>query len=169
MVYHLKGRRQAAGGDDCAGAETDLGILVALAFSAFVADLRASIKAQGFPDLHPSFGYVARNLAEAPLTVSELAERMDITSPGALKIVKQLEETGYVERSADPDDARAKRMRLTRRGRAALAAARAFHARFEQELTERHGAAAVRSLRKVLGDVVARHEAGGSPLAVRPV
>lgn len=168
MVYHLKEGRQGGGGS--ASRDADLGILVALAFSAFVADLRAAVRAQGFDDLHPSFGYVARNLAEAPLTVSGLAERMDITSPGALKIVKQMEDTGYVERSADPDDARAKRMRLTRRGRAALAAARAFHARFEEELVARHGAAAVRSLRKILGDVVARHEAaGGSPLAVRPV
>lgn len=168
MVKHIA--REPAEGQAIPGEETDLGILLALAFASFATELRASLAAAGYDDLHRSFGYVARNLAETPLTLTELAERLGITSPGALKIVQQMEDTGYLERIPDPDDARAKRLRLTRRGRAALTAARSFHARFERDLAERLGARKVQALRDVLADVVARHEAeGGAPVALRPM
>jgi DNA-binding MarR family transcriptional regulator len=149
--------------------ETDLGILMALAFAAFSNELRAAVTAAGYDDLHRSFGYVARNLAAGPLTLTELAKRLEITSPGALKIVQQMEETGHLERVPDPDDARAKRLRLTRHGRAALAAARAFHKRFEEDLIERHGERKVAALREVLGALVERHVADGTPLVLRPM
>ncbi len=168
MVKHIA--HTALRGQGAADEEDDLGILLALAFSAFATELRASLAAQGYDDLHRSFGYVARNLAASPLTLSELADRLGITSPGALKIVQQMEDTGYLERVPDPTDARAKHLRLTRRGRAALAAARGFHERFERELADRLGARKVQALREVLGDIVARHEAvGGAPVALRPM
>ena len=163
-IAHERARGQASGD------EPDLGILLALAFSAFATELRASMAAAGYDDLHRSFGYVARNLAETPLTLSELAQRLDITSPGALKIVQHMEDAGYLERVPDPADARAKHLRLTRRGRSALAAAREFHARFERELAERFGSKKLQALREVLGDMVARHESeGGAPVALRPM
>lgn len=150
--------------------EADLGITLALAFAAFATELRASLAGEGYDDLHRSFGYVARNLDEAPLTLSGLAARLGITSPGALKIVQQMEDAGYLERAPDPADGRAKHLRLTKRGRAALAAARSFHARFERDLVERLGARKVQALREVLGDIVARHEAEGrAPVALRPM
>lgn len=174
MVKHIDqpaARRQAGADRAHPGLEdrTDLGILVALAFSAFVSDLRASLAEQGYADVHRSFGYVARNIGDHSLTLSELADRLDITSPGALKIVQQMEETGYVERTADPDDARAKRIRLTKRGRAALAAARAFHRRFEDDLVARHGGRKVQALREILGALVSEHTASGSEVALRPM
>jgi DNA-binding MarR family transcriptional regulator len=147
----------------------DFGILVALAFSAFVSELRASLAELGYADIHRSFGYVARNIDDGQLTLTELADRLGITSPGALKIVQQMEATGYVERASDPDDARAKRIWLTKRGRAALAAARGFHRRFEEGLVARHGERKVRALREVLGTLVSEHEASGDDLALRPM
>lgn len=168
MVKHIG--REPVEGQAIPGEQTDLGILLALAFAAFATELRASLAADGYEDLHRSFGYVARNLAEAPLTLTELAERLGITSPGALKIVQQMEDAGYLERVPDPSDARAKRLRLTRRGRAALAAARSFHARFERDLVEHMGSRKVQALRDVLGDIIERHEAeGGVPVALRPM
>ena len=167
MVKHIA--REPARGQ-APGEEPDLGILLALAFSAFATELRTSMAAAGYDDLHRSFGYVARNLAERPLTLSELAQRLDITSPGALKIVQQMEDAGYLERLPDPADARAKHLRLTRRGRSALAAAREFHARFERDLEARFGSKKVQALREVMGDIVARHESdGGAPVALRPM
>jgi len=125
---------------------------------------------QGSEDLHRSFGQVARNLAEAPLTLTELADRLGTSSPGALTIVQQMADAGQLERLFDPDDARANHLRLTRRGRAALAAARAFHARFERELASRLGPRKLQALRDVLADVVDHHEAGGgAQVALRPM
>lgn len=133
----------------------DLGILLALAYASFVEDLRETLGKAGFRDLHASFGYVARNLAERPLTLKELADRLDISSPGALKIVRDLERTRYVERTADPEDARAIRLGLSKRGRAALAAARAFHASYERSLAKKHGARSVAQLRDLLDAMIA--------------
>jgi DNA-binding MarR family transcriptional regulator len=164
------GAASPAGKTGEVGAEgTDLGILLALAFSVFATELRGDVAEAGYDDLHRSFGYVARNIVDAPLTLTELASRLGITSPGALKIVQQMEDTGCLERIPDPADARAKRLRLTKRGRAALAAARAFHARFEADLVERHGARKVQAVREVLGEIVARHDTGRTPLALRPM
>ncbi len=145
----------------------DLGILLALAYSAFATELRAFVKQAGYEDIHPSFGYVARNLDASPLTLTELAERLDITAPGALKIVQAMEDTGYLERRDDPNDARAKRLYLTKRGDTALATARSFHAQFEAKLAKRLSAADVKTLRTVLEDIVTTHEAAGSPLTLR--
>jgi DNA-binding MarR family transcriptional regulator len=163
MVKHLIAPRASDDG------RNDLGILLALAYAAFGTQLRAALATAGYDDLHPSFGYVARNLAEAPLTLTELAARLGITSPGAIKIVQHMEDGGYLERAPDPDDARAKRLRLTKRGKSALAAARAFHAAFEKDLAAKHGAANVKALRAVLEGVVSRHESSGEPLHLRPM
>jgi DNA-binding MarR family transcriptional regulator len=57
---------------------------------------------------------------------------------------------------ADPDDSRVKRLRLAPRGRAALAAARRFHATFERQLGIEQGEAAVRKLRQLLRVVAER-------------
>jgi DNA-binding MarR family transcriptional regulator len=52
--------------------------------------------------------------------VSELAGAMGLDASTASRHVRQLEDGGYLARTGDPDDRRAFRVRLTRRGRAAL-------------------------------------------------
>ena len=54
------------------------------------------------------------------LRVSALAEALGLDISTASRHVRQLEAGGYVVRTGDPDDRRALRVRLTRRGRAAL-------------------------------------------------
>ena len=58
--------------------------------------------------------------AGASLRVSALAEALGLDISTASRHVRQLEAGGYVVRTGDPDDRRALRVRLTRRGRAAL-------------------------------------------------
>jgi DNA-binding MarR family transcriptional regulator len=149
--------------------EEDLGILLALAYASFVEELRADLERAGYDDLHRSFGYVARALAAGPLTLRDLADRLGITSQGALKIVDDLEAAGYVERSPDPRDARAKLLSLAKRGRSALAAARAFHARFEGELAKRIGKKNVEAGRRMLAAMVGEAERAGRAPALRPM
>jgi DNA-binding MarR family transcriptional regulator len=147
----------------------DLGILFGLAFAAFSRELRASLEEDGWK-LHNSFGYVARNLAAGPLSLTELAKRLDITGPGALKIVQSMEDAGHLERVPDANDARSKLLQLTKEGRSALQAARAFHQKFERELIKDHGEKKVAALRELLTDIVLEHEQReDSTLFVRPV
>jgi DNA-binding MarR family transcriptional regulator len=117
--------------------------------------LRAELAAQGFTDLGGAYGYVFRALATEELSQSEVAMRLAITDQGMAKIIAEMESRGYVERRADPEDARIKRLRLAKRGRDALAAARRFHAAFERQLARREGADAVKNFRALLESVVA--------------
>lgn len=144
-------------------AQPDLGVLLALAYQAFVLDLHAALADAGFDDLGSSDGFVFRTLAEAPLTVSELAGRLAISKQGAGQVVADMERRGYVVRRRHPTDARARLVALSDRGLAALAAARAFHRRREAALVAELGERAVRSLRTGLTDLSGGETAAGAP------
>ncbi|NIM00418.1 MAG: MarR family transcriptional regulator [Acidobacteria bacterium] len=75
---------------------------------------------------------LATLLAEGPLRLGTLGKRLGITASTLTRNVDRLEESGLVEREADPEDARAIRVRLTGAGRAAAARV----ARQEQEFAE---------------------------------
>jgi DNA-binding MarR family transcriptional regulator len=67
-----------------------------------------------------------------------LAARAGTTHQSMGELVGTLERRGYVERVADPDDARARLVRLTERGRWAVRLAMAEIAEIETEWLERY-------------------------------
>jgi DNA-binding MarR family transcriptional regulator len=81
-----------------------------------------------------------------------------------LKIVQEMEARGYVEREPDPDDGRANRVALAKRGRAALATARRFHASFERQLGETLGSAETARFRALLERLVSEGDYAESVL-----
>ena len=129
----------------------DFGILLTLACAEFVRELRSTLAGQGFDDQGRSDGYVLRSVGATPMTVSDLAERLEISKQGAGQIVDDMERRGYVERRPDPGDGRARLLYLSDRGQAALAAARRFHHQYERRLVREHGTEAVANLRALLG------------------
>ncbi len=62
-----------------------------------------------------------------PCTVSDLAQRMEVTNAAASQILDRLVEQGLVARRENPQDRRSKSIALTPRGRALLAQARRWH------------------------------------------
>ena len=90
---------------------------------------------------------------------SELSGLLEITPQGTAQIVDDMERRGYVVRRPSPDDARARLVELSGRGRAAIAAARAFHRSFETRMRRRHGTAAIETFRAVAD----RHGGRGPP------
>jgi DNA-binding MarR family transcriptional regulator len=71
--------------------------------------------------IDPAMMFVLHHVqAGGSLRVSALAEAMGLDTSTASRHVRQLEDAGYLARTGDPDDRRASRVRLTRRGRAAL-------------------------------------------------
>jgi DNA-binding MarR family transcriptional regulator len=128
----------------------DLGILLGVAFQEFVKELHIAHAAAGFTDLGRSDGFVFRSLCDRPMTVSELANHLEITKQGAAQVIDDMERRGYVEREPDPDDRRARLVRLSGRGERALANARRFHRDYERRLARTHGQDAVRTLRTML-------------------
>jgi DNA-binding MarR family transcriptional regulator len=142
-------------------AQLDLGIALALAYQEFVRELRAAMAGEGYDDLGRSDGFVFRALAERPLTVSDLAARLQISKQGAAQIIDDMQARGYVRRRPDPGDARARLVELSERGQAALGCARRFHRRYEDRLAELHGRAAVAQVRAVLAAMAGAGAAEG--------
>jgi DNA-binding MarR family transcriptional regulator len=139
---------------------SDLGILLLLAYQAFVSQLHADMAEHGYDDLGRSDGVVFRMLHGGPRTVSHLAGRIAITKQGMAQVVDDMERRGYVVRRADPTDARARLVELSERGRAALDVARSFHRSYEQRLTRAQGRESVDAVRAVLGSMAAEAPEG---------
>lgn len=82
--------------------------------------------------------------------ITELARRMGVTKQAVQPLVAELAETGVVKLTADPDDARAKRVTLTAFGVEAMLHGTGVLEQLEAELTPEVGAAHVKALKKSL-------------------
>ncbi|RLQ20404.1 MarR family transcriptional regulator [Seongchinamella sediminis] len=71
---------------------------------------------RGHPDIRPAHSQVFANLGMGSVRVSELAERAQITQQAMGKMLKELEQMGYITRGIDDSDKRAREIRLTRLG-----------------------------------------------------
>ncbi len=80
--------------------------------------LTVSMSERGFDDVRPGHGAVLLNADRRTGTrLGELAGRAGITKQSMMQVVDDLEARGYVRRIPDPDDARAKLVTLTPRGK----------------------------------------------------
>ncbi len=147
-------------------APVDFGVLLNLAFGSFKTQLHAALARAGFDDIGASFGYVFRLLAAEPSNLRDVAQALAISAPGALKIVNDMVDKGYVERLEHALDARQKLLALTPRARRAMAIARRSHAEFEQALAQRVGARQAAAARAALEAIVAEEQARGPAGAV---
>jgi DNA-binding MarR family transcriptional regulator len=77
--------------------------------------LRA-IQEKGHTDIRPSHSILFSNLGLGAVRVTELAERAQVTQQAMGKMLKEVERLGYIERAVDPNDKRAKEIRLTKKG-----------------------------------------------------
>ena len=144
--------------------ELDVVLAALFAGLALNEQVTARLHAAGFADLRFSHGFVFQHLVPGPLPVGELARRMEVSQQAASKAAAELERLGYLERTPDPADARVRRLGLSARGRAAVAAGREARAAVAQELGAALGAGRAESLRRALLDALA---AAGGLEAVR--
>jgi DNA-binding MarR family transcriptional regulator len=84
---------------------------------------------------------------------SDLAVRTRMTKQALNHLLGQTEELGYLERVEDSADQRFKRIRLTRRGRAASAAMREIVLEVEAEWTRKLGPRRFAELRGLLAEL----------------
>jgi len=105
------------------------------------------------PELRPSQLRVLEWLPPEGLTISELAECVDMTTQGCGQFVRQLEALGMVDVAVADHDARARVVRITTRGEEALARAAAVLARCDEAWAQRVGPERYRVFREVLAEV----------------
>jgi DNA-binding MarR family transcriptional regulator len=78
---------------------------------------------------------VVRRLAAGPRRITELAVEERLSQPGITLLVNRLEDRGWVQRTADPNDGRAVLVSLTAAGADALGALRAeYRAMLQEEM-----------------------------------
>lgn len=142
----------------------DLGHLALFVGLAFAERVQERLAAGGFAELRSSHGFVIQHLIGAERTIGELAARLQVTQQAASKAVAELEALGHVERVADPNDARLRRVRLTKRGLLAVQRARRARAALQRQLAARHGKRALAACQAVLAEVL---ESLGGAEAVR--
>ncbi len=108
--------------------------------------------------LVPPRGAVMQPLGENPagMRLTDLATRAGITKQSMSELVNAMVDAGYVERVADEDDGRARRLRLTRKGRSVGRIARELVRQVEAEWAEAVGRKRVEELRDTLERVVER-------------
>jgi DNA-binding MarR family transcriptional regulator len=139
------------------GREADLAILLTIAFRCLVDQLTGRLAAAGFPDVRPQYGYVFRALQGEGMTSTELAALLGVTKQATVKLVDDLEAHDFVARHPDSADRRAKTVRLTDRGRRALATAQGISADLEAELVTTVGSAQVDAMRQALLAFITAH------------
>jgi DNA-binding MarR family transcriptional regulator len=108
---------------------------------------------RGHPEIRPPHGNVMQFLDDDGTRVSVLAERAQITKQSMAELVSHLERLGYVERTPDPSDRRAKLVRATPRGKRLYSIAREVVSEIEAEWTTRLGKAKMRQLRELLEEL----------------
>jgi DNA-binding MarR family transcriptional regulator len=106
----------------------NIAVLMFVAVRALEQEVVAAVRAAGFDATLAQARLAARIAAEGS-RITELAESAQVTKQTASGLVDQLEALGYVERVPDPADARARLVRMARRGRRAQALARQVEAR----------------------------------------
>ena len=74
------------------------------------------LASRGYPEIRPSHSQVFANLGMGSVRVNELAERAQVTQQAMGKMLKELEQMGYIARDTDSKDKRAREIRLTERG-----------------------------------------------------
>jgi DNA-binding MarR family transcriptional regulator len=107
----------------------NLGVALREAFIAVNDLVLARLAAQGPTAIRAAHGAVFQYLDDAGTTVSLLAERAQMTKQAMAELVVYLEAHGYVTRTPDPDDRRAKLVVPTARGREVIAVAQGARAR----------------------------------------
>ncbi|MCE0763899.1 MarR family winged helix-turn-helix transcriptional regulator [Pseudonocardia kujensis] len=129
-----------------------LPLLLLAGFQTLVDALHEDLAEQGHPEARPMHGFALQAVGEGT-TAAELGRRLGVTKQAAAKTIAALGTAGYVERAADPTDARRVVVRPTARGRDLLARSAAIfddlRARWVREL----GEDAVRTIEDALGRI----------------
>ena len=139
--------------------------LLNVAANQFAEEFSDKLAAVGLGDLRPGHGCVFGNIdPESGTRLTELAERANMTKQSVGEFASDLEQLGYLERVPDPNDGRAKIIRLTEQGRRAYWIGRQLIDELEREWGDRYGGECIAALREGL-EVVTADGLG----AVRPV
>jgi DNA-binding MarR family transcriptional regulator len=129
--------------------------LLSVALAEFSQELEGRVAATEYSDIRITHGCVFGNIDPDGSRLTDLAERAFMTKQSVGEVTSDLEQRGYVERAPDPNDGRAKIIRLTERGREAQAVGLGLIDDIERDWGERFGEERAAALRDALEAVTA--------------
>jgi DNA-binding MarR family transcriptional regulator len=129
------------------------GMLLSAAFRAFVTQLHDCLAAAGYPDIRPAHTHVFQWIGASGARVADMAEHAQLTKQAMAQLVDDLEQRGYLERQPDPDDRRAKIVRLTEAGWAVVRVGLACIESIEHTWARQLGPDQMHALRAMLADL----------------
>jgi DNA-binding MarR family transcriptional regulator len=121
------------------------------------------IHEEGFDEIREGHGCVFGFIdVEHGSRLTDLAERAGLTKQAVGEAVAELERLGYLERVPDPNDRRAKIIKLTPRGLEAVVTGRRLFAEIEREWAEEVGEELLERLRDAAERIAAIERAPAS-------
>ncbi len=130
--------------------DLNLAQLLKHSFEALVARLHRELAAAGYADVRPAHGCVLQYAEPDGSRLTDLARAAGLTKPTVVAAVDDLVRLGYAARLPDPQDGRAKLVRLTPRGAAAATEGARIIAAIERDWAERLGPRRAHALRDAL-------------------
>ncbi len=132
-----------------------LGRLLLEGHRALATELVAQLDERGYPGMRAGHTAVFLHIdRRAGTRLTELARRGRMTKQGMMLVVDDLEGRGYVRRVPDPEDSRAKVVKLTARGRRAAAETRRAVAAVESRTRRMLGDRSYETLRESLEELI---------------
>ncbi|WGW11771.1 MarR family transcriptional regulator [Saxibacter everestensis] len=137
----------------------ELPFLLLGAFRRMIDELHRELANAGHPDLRPVHAVAMQTIADSGSQVNEMAASVGVSKQAMAKTVAKLEELGYVRRTVNRADRRARVVSLTERGTNALACSGEILVSLAQAYADSVGEADLLTttdvLRKVRGDAPA--------------
>jgi DNA-binding MarR family transcriptional regulator len=126
---------------------------------------RVAAAAPAGPRVRPAHTALFPHLDFDGIRLTDLAAKIGVTKQAVGQLVDDLAALGMVERVRDPDDSRAKRIRFSRRGHAALMHGLGVLVEIQDTLAAVVGARRMRDLHETLQRMIAALETGRRPAA----
>jgi DNA-binding MarR family transcriptional regulator len=140
-----------------------IGALLRIPYMVAAEAAERGLSATGYGDVRAAHLNVFQPLFERPegARITDLAAWAHITKPSMVYLVDYLEAHGYVERTADPVDGRAQRVRLTAQGEKVVQTVRGLGHQIEVDWEGRIGTTQLEQLKEILRDLIASLRASG--------
>ncbi|MET7420164.1 MarR family transcriptional regulator [Dactylosporangium sp. NPDC005555] len=149
-------------------AEQDLGMLLAACCERIVRNLLGELSTVGYGHLTPSQSLTMLFIGDGLDTVTQLADRLGMTTQAISKICATLHAGGLLERQAAVADGRVRHLQLTAEGRRAVDAMRTAGVAVEQAWVDLVGADTLGVVRTALAAFAfAPETATTSPVHIR--
>jgi DNA-binding MarR family transcriptional regulator len=131
----------------------NFGVLLFIPYRHMENRILQAIRDAGFDDVTLAQARVFQRIAPGGSRLTDLAEQAQMTKQSVAGLVDELERMRYVRRVPDPNDRRARLIRIDKRGRQAAKAAQSARDEIQAEWRSHLGARRFSQLRDTLEDL----------------